>query len=184
MDKLKRIFLLKGEPEIGKTTVITRTIDLVRTEGYVVGGVISREKRSEGQREGFELMDLATENRGILASVKLKTGPRVGRYRVNLIDIAEVGAKSLEYATKNSDLIVCDEIGPMEILSPEFKRAIKSSLESGKPFLGVVHMGIKDSLLDFLKSSPLVDIFEVIGENRSQLPRLISHKIISILESR
>ena len=182
MSQSKRMLLLTGSPGIGKTTVVTRTVALIKTHGYIVHGIISKEKRVKGQREGFELTDLATEARATIASTRLRTGPRVGRYHVNLKDLANVGANALLSAIENSDVIVCDEIGPMEIFSPEFKRAVRAVISSGKPLLGVVHWRLRDDLIDELKSSSEVELFEVSVENRDDLPGTVAEKLISKLK--
>ena len=46
-------------------------------------------------------------------------GPQLGKYRVRLDDLDSVGAKAVENAL-NSDLIIVDEIGPMELSSRRF----------------------------------------------------------------
>jgi len=154
---------------------------MIRSEGYTVGGVISREVRSRGERTGFELIDLKTGRRGILASTRLNVGPRLGRYRVNLSGVAEVGVKALLSASETSDLIVCDEIGPMELFSPEFRRAVESIVESGRPVLGVLHKRLRDPLLERLKSAEYVEIVEVTRENRDELPRRLAERLLKAL---
>jgi nucleoside-triphosphatase len=44
-----------------------------------------------------------------------------GRYRVNLDAIDTVGVPALLDALDQSQVVVVDEIGPMEILSPRFR---------------------------------------------------------------
>ena len=58
-----------------------------------------------------------------------------------------------------SDLIVCDEIGPMELCSPEFKRAVVSALRSSKPMLGVLHMRFNDPIIREARNMPESEIF-------------------------
>ncbi|MCX8191270.1 MAG: nucleoside-triphosphatase, partial [Nitrososphaerales archaeon] len=84
---------------------------MIKSQGFIVGGVVSRELRSGGARVGFELIDINSGQRGGLASISQDVGPRFGRYRINLKDLAEVGANALKWAIENSDIIVCDEIG-------------------------------------------------------------------------
>jgi len=143
--------------------------------------VVSREVRVGGRREGFELRDLSTEKRGILATIKQTSGPKIGPYRVNLNDLANVGASALLQAKATSDLIVCDEVGPMELLSPEFKRAVREVMNSGKPFFGVVHLKLRDPLIDEFKSSPETKLVEVVLENRVDLPLSLANRILSRL---
>jgi len=54
----KRVLLVTGAPGIGKTTVVTKTIEMLKAEGLSVGGIISREIRDGKSRVGFEIVDL------------------------------------------------------------------------------------------------------------------------------
>jgi len=46
---------------------------------------------------------------------------------------------------------VIDEVGPMELVSPEFRRGIRACIDSGKPILAVVHERLEDDLLTELR---------------------------------
>ena len=157
----KRIWLLTGEPGSGKTTALMKIVNAVRAKGYSIGGVIAVEKRIRGVRVGFEVVDLLSGNRDTLASVEYKTGPRVGKYRVNLKALSDLAAKALTEAIQHCDLIVCDEIGPMEMASPEFRRAVREVVNSGKPMIGVIHKRIRDPIADELRTSADVEVMEI-----------------------
>ena len=174
-----RVWLITGDPGIGKTTVLVRTMSIMRNHGYALGGMLSREVRFKGERTGFELMDVASGQKGVLASTKINAGPKLGKYRVNLIDLAGIGAKGLLSAIDFCDTIICDEIGPMELFSPDFRNAVKTVVESGKPVLGVVHKRLNDPLIQELKSKPFVEVIEVTHENREELPRILAERILS-----
>ncbi len=156
---------MTGPPGVGKSTLVSKVIMRLKSAGVIVGGCTTYERRSKGARMGFEILDLSTGRKGELASVETKLGPRVGRYRVNLTDLAEIGAAGLVAAASSSELIVIDEIGPMELVSPEFRRAVKRCIESGKPILAVVHERLDDDLLNELRGkAQLILILSV--ENR------------------
>lgn len=178
----KRIWLLTGEPGVGKTTVISKTIRLIQSEGLVVGGVITREVRRNGIREGFELIDLSSEKKDILASSTQPSGPKIGRYRVNLRGLADLGAPALLHALQRSDVVVCDEIGPMELFSPEFRRAVKELASSTKPAIGVIHKQLPDPLVEEFKHASDVEVTEVRLENRDNLPNSIAGKVLKYLK--
>jgi nucleoside-triphosphatase len=117
---------------------------------------------------GFAVRDLTSGRTGELASVSSKFGPRVGRYRVNLTDLAKVGAAGLEAAAAVSEVIVIDEVGPMELVSPEFRRAVQRCILSGKPILAVVHERLEDDLLSELRSKATATVtLSVDTRNRS-----------------
>ncbi|MDA4130504.1 MAG: NTPase [Thaumarchaeota archaeon] len=180
----KRIWLITGEPASGKSTALSRILLEVRSAGFTVGGVLTREIRARGEREGFALIDVASEESEMLANMKGIVGPRIGKYRVNLNSLSGLGAKALQHAKNASDLVACDEVGPMELLSPEFRRAVRSSvLESNKPAISVVHKRYEDPLIVELKQSSETTEYEITFENRDLVPTEIAKDIISLLKT-
>jgi len=177
----KKIWLVTGDPGSGKTTLISRIIFATRSEGFTVGGIITKEVREKGERTGFEIIDVASTKKGSLASTKQSYGPRVGKYKVNLKDLAEIGSKALENALASSDLIVCDEMGPMELFSPEFRRALQKVISSSKPVLGSIHKRLVDPLIEEIKTSPTVEVIEITEENRSSVEKEIKGIILQLL---
>jgi len=179
---LKRIILLTGRPGVGKTSVLLRATEELKSRGLKVGGMISREVREGGFRVGFEILDLATGRKGWLAHVEQPSGPRIGKYRVNLDDLNRVGAASIREAVRNADIVVVDEIGPMELCSPAFKRAVAEALKSSKPMLGTIHRRARDKLIEEAKSRGDAEILEVTLDNRSRLHKLIIEKVFQLLQ--
>ena len=162
------IWLVTGPPGVGKSTLVSKVVLRLKSAGVIVGGCTTAEKRSGGARVGFEVKDLTTGRRGELASATSKFGPRVGRYRVNLEDLARVGAAGVEGAVASSELIVIDEVGTMELESPEFRRAVASCMTSGKPLLAVVHERLDDDILNDLRRRATT-LFTLSAENRDSV---------------
>lgn len=177
----KRITLLTGSPGIGKTTILIKITESLKAKGYKVGEMISREVRSCGTRVGFEILDIGDSRCGWLAHVNQLTGPRVGKYRVNIEDLNSVGADAIIRAVGESDIIAIDEIGPMELFSEKFKRAVKMAVESRKPLVGVVHWKALDKLIDDIKARQDAEIYVVNFENRDKLHGAITEKIVKLL---
>jgi nucleoside-triphosphatase len=145
--------------------------------------MVSGEMRVNGTRVGFEITDLAGGGRGMLAHVKGK-GPQVGRYRVNLEDLDAVGAVSIVNAVENSDVVVIDEIGPMELFSAAFQGAVRRAVESVKLVVGVVHWRARSKLIDEVRGRPDAGLYEVTFENRETLHRVVVEKAVEFLEHR
>lgn len=180
---MKRLMFLTGRPGVGKTTVLKRSVEAIRGRDHSVGGMITLEIRVRGFRVGFEITDLLTGRKGMLAHVNQREGPRVSKYRVNLHDLAEVGAAAITLATDEADLVAVDEIGPMELNSVAFKEAVKAAIESGKPILGTIHHRASDPLIDLIKSRADAKIIEVTPENRESLHESIVSAILELLQS-
>jgi nucleoside-triphosphatase len=175
----KRVFLITGAPGTGKTTVVSKTVTALKAQGLAVGGMISQEARDCCTRKGFEVVDVATGKNGWLAHVDQKTGPQVGKYHVNLSDLERIGVKAIESATEKCDVVVVDEIGPMELFSKQFKQAVQAALDSSKVVLAVVHAKAKDALIEQAKQLPDAELFTVKVDNRDGLPDLIAKRILS-----
>jgi len=179
---LKRLVFVTGHPGVGKTSVLLRAVDNLKSRGYIVGGMTSREVREGGLRVGFEILDFSTGQRGWLAHVNQPTGPQVSKYRVNLTDLNAIGVNSILNAVKNADIIIVDEIGPMELFSQAFREAVVQAIESKKPMLGTIHFRVKDSLIDTVKAREDAEILEVTYENREQLHTQIIDKVVQFLQ--
>ena len=169
---VKTVFLT-GIPGVGKTTAIKRVVLALREKGLIVGGMVTSEVREKGRRIGFEIIDLLTGRKGFLATLH-GSGPRLGKYVVNLRDLVEVGVNAIREALEKADVIVIDEVGPMELFSEEFKKAVKEALKSGKPLIGTIHYKARDPLIEAIKRNSNVKIFEVTLENRNNLPETIT----------
>ena len=103
------------------------------------GGMVTKEIRKVGRRVGFAVIDVATGREGVLAHIHREEGPRLGRYRVNLRDLEEIGAAAIERAIEGCELVVVDEVGPMELKSPRFIAAVTRALEEAENLLVTVH---------------------------------------------
>jgi nucleoside-triphosphatase len=177
----KRILLLTGNPGVGKTTVLTKTVETLKAEGISVGGMISREAREGNVRVGFEILDLTNNKHGWLAHINQKTGPQIGKYHVNLEDLENMGAAAIIEAVEKCDVIAIDEIGPMELFSQKFKQAVKQALESRKVVLAVVHAKARDQLINEVKRREDAEIFTVTLANRDSLPEELIKQALEIL---
>ena len=175
---MTRVLLLTGAPGVGKTTVLTKTVDALKAKGVTVGGMISREVRKDGVRVGFEILDLTSGKRGWLAQVNGQSGPQVGKYHVNLDDLDNIGTAAITKALEKCGVIAIDEIGPMELFSQKFKQAVAQALESKKLVLAVVHGKAKDPLVTQVKRRVDAEIFNVTFSNRENLPEQLTKKAL------
>jgi len=108
-------------------------------DGLRIGGFITPDVRMSGRRVAFRVVDLYSGKEAVLASIKLKTGPRVGQYRVDVSAFERVALPALDYAEKECDLVCVDEIGRMELFSQSFRHKIEELFKSENSLLAVVH---------------------------------------------
>jgi nucleoside-triphosphatase len=169
-----RVFLT-GDPGSGKTTAICRIVDDLRDRGLRIGGMISREIREDAVRVGFQLEDIVSRETGILAHSKQRPfgAPTVGRYAVNLADIERIGVAAIKRAVNEADIVIVDEIGPMELKSHQFIEAVEIALASPKHFLGTLHKHSSNELVNKIKSNPTCQVVKITPINRETLPREI-----------
>lgn len=169
------IIAITGDPGVGKSTVVMRLVEALKTKGLKVGGIISREIRSDKiGRIGFEFIDLASNERYSLASTT-GNGPRVGRYIINL-DGCRFAADRLNNAIKNSDIIVCDELGPMEFKSKEFTDCVKNLLKTDKTVIVVVHKRMQHTLIDQFKKAANL-LIKIDLQNRDKAHNLLLDRL-------
>jgi nucleoside-triphosphatase len=175
------VLLLTGNPGVGKTTVLMKTVNALKEKGYSVGGMISREVREGGTRVGFEILDLNSGRRGWLAHINQKTGPQVGKYRVNIEDLDLIGTQAIINAVEQCDIIAIDEIGPMELFSEKFKEVTRKALESRKLVLAVVHWKAKNTVISEAKNREDAETTTVTMDNREKLRKTIVEKAVKNL---
>jgi len=147
--------LITGPPGCGKTTLIKEFIAETKLRA---GGFYTQEIR-ERRREGFKLITLDGRE-GVLAHLGIDYGPKVGRYGVNLRDLNSIGVGSLEEALVRADLLVVDEIGKMELLSPQFREVVVKCLNSPKPLLGTIYRGAHP-FVERVRTRPEVEILQM-----------------------
>jgi len=172
--------LLTGRPGVGKTTLLIETIRELEGRGLKVGGMVSQEVRSGSVRVGFEIIDLVSLQKGWLAHVEQPVGPQIGKYRVNLKDLVEIGVSAINRAATDSTIsvIAIDELGPMELSSQEFKAAVEKAIEVGKPLIGTIHYKARSTLIDRIRSRPDVRILEVTPDKRSYVKTTILNELL------
>jgi nucleoside-triphosphatase len=164
MGLIKKNILLTGLPGVGKTTLIRRLSEELKN--LHPAGFYTKEIREKGVRKGFELISLDGK-KGLLSHVEIKSPYRVGKYRVDVKGF-EGFLDSIAFFAPETKLIIIDEIGKMECLSPEFKRLIKEILDSEKIVIATI--AFKGSgLIEEIKKRNDVRLFEITEKNRDSL---------------
>lgn len=170
-----------GRPGIGKTTLVFKVSNNLKERGVRVGGIVTLEVRSEGVRTGFKIVDLESGAETQLASISSAVGPRVGKYLVHVENLDAFATGSINRALERCDVVVIDEIGPMELKSQKFVDAVKRALSSGKPLLATLHYRLRHPLLDHVRSRKDFEVIELTLSNRDELLNTITEKLLKAL---
>jgi nucleoside-triphosphatase len=165
---VKRALLLTGKPGTGKTALIKEALTRTKVKG---GGFYTEEIRTGGIRQGFRIVTLDGQET-VLAHVDISSSHQVSKYRVDTDSLDRVGVSALRQALKESDLIVIDEIGKMELLSPRFKEAVTQAINSGKKVLGTIMLN-PHPFADEIKRHPEVEVLLVTRDNRPEVMRKV-----------
>lgn len=144
---VKRI-AVTGRPGCGKTTLCRRLSEQVNAK---TGGLITEEIRQSGSRVGFRLEDLTTGETGLLSHVDKCSGPKVGKYYVCLNQLSEFTANAIDQSLNEKELLIIDEIGPMELKSEQFVSSVKDALQTDLNLLFTIHGKSNHPLLNEIR---------------------------------
>jgi len=131
------------------------------------GGFYTEEIRTEGVRQGFKIVTLDGQE-AMLAHINISSPYRVSKYGVDVNTLDEVGVSALQRALKQSKIIVIDEIGKMELFSPQFREVVTQAINSGKKILGTIMLN-PHPFANQIKRYPQVEVLQLTRDNRSEI---------------
>ncbi len=131
---MQPVYLLTGRPGTGKTSLIKQVVADFKGKA---GGFYTEEIRDKRGRLGFRLVTLDGQE-AILAHTDFGSQYRVSRYGVDVESLDRVGVSALGRAASESDLVVVDEIGKMELFSTAFSETVTRIIGSGKRVVGTI----------------------------------------------
>lgn len=165
--------LLTAEPRTGKSTAIKKIIKLIGKENC--GGFYTEEVRENGDRIGFNCVTLDGEVCRIAdlsfdsdIRVQSKTNPELS-YGVSIENFENIALESVRQALIDKDVIVIDEIGPIQLYSKKFQELILEVVSSSKVLLGTI----------FYNSHPEVDRYKNINGVNIRLLTLENRDIMT-----
>ncbi|KAF5463556.1 hypothetical protein F2P56_019459 [Juglans regia] len=182
-------FLITGPPGVGKTTLIMKVFEALKTShpSLQIQGFYSSEVRRGSERVGFEVVTL-DGRRGRLASTTISTleslrWPNVGKYKVDIASFESLVLPELQ-VREDTDLFIIDEVGKMEMYSSSFFPRVLKVLESNIPVLASVP--IPKSGRDIpgvarLKNHPGATVFTLSTSNRDAIKDQIYSILVDLL---
>ena len=172
--------LLTGRPGSGKTTALRRTVTRLVDAGVHVTGFVTDEVREHGTRVGFDLITLTADGhdgaRHVLARVGMASPVAVGRYGVD----RDAVAAALPALAAPADVVVVDEIAPMELQAPAFRTGIEQLLEGSRPLLATVHARA-GGVAARVRAHSALRLIEVAPRTRDRLPQEVATMLLRCL---
>jgi len=151
-----------GKPGIGKTTLCLKVYQKLKDK-IKVDGFITKEVRDRGIRIGFKIVDLKSGEEFWLAKVGIGK-VKVGKYVVFVENVDRFADKIREF---KGDLIIVDEVGPMELKSERFIEAVNELVDSRENLLFTVHYKSKHWLVEKIRKN--FKLYVLNEENRNKI---------------
>jgi len=190
--------LLTGERQAGKTTVCRRVAALARELGYNPAGVLTpavlgqdglpvayhAQMVSDGEQRFLAWADSDLEKETLNPETRNRKpstgGPRAGRYSFDADVLSWVIGRLQEAISQGCDLLIVDEIGPLELEQGRGLAPILSNLSGERlpPLLLVVRPELVAQLRRRLSNIPFCT-FTVTLENRQALPDAVVKELFS-----
>lgn len=168
-------YLLTGHPGVGKTTIIKKLLEKLKLPA---GGFYTEELREDNVRMGFAVVTLSGF-KGVLAHRNFKSRYKVGKYGVGVYTLNRIGVKEVQMCLMEKKIIVIDEIGKMELLSPQFQGVVEKALNADNPVLGTITLA-HHPFAQKVKARDDVKIFEVTKENRDEIFKTLTKELKKI----
>lgn len=176
--------LVTGPPGVGKSTALDGAASMLREHGLSVGGLVSPEMRDAEQRTGFRIVDLATGEDAIMARVDREERPRVGKYTVDVDAVDRITEQALTCAREDADVVLVDEIAPMEVTSDLFVHGVRACLDVEQPLIGTIHQGSSRGFIGEVKQREDVELLEVTPKTREAIPGELTRRVLNALEDK
>jgi nucleoside-triphosphatase THEP1 len=141
--------LLCAASGMGKTTFLRDQVSRLAAQGRTVGGVVSPAVFEQGRRVGYDLLDLRSDDRRPLARVDGADALSVGRYRFVEAALRAGNDAIVQAAGDGLDIIVIDEVGPLEMRGEGWTPAIEFVLQARHPGQQLI-MTVRPTLADKL----------------------------------
>lgn len=176
------MILLTGARRVGKSTVCQRLAEEGRRRGKRVGGFVSPAVfNSQGEKTGAYLQDLRTGEMRPQYSTEADTSLRVGPFAMDEL-VLQWGIRLVEEALRaGDDLVIIDEIGPLELLRGEGFAPLLSAL--GDFPEAVVLIVVRPELVEALRERlagaghTTIWLMEVTMDNRDDVPGELARRL-------
>lgn len=125
--------IISGPIGAGKTQAALALAELLAKEGFRVGGVVSPRTMKDGETLGYHVRDLRTGKELLLcATGPIPEDPEAFPFRRFFFSQRALNFANavLREATKEAEVIIADEVGPLELSGRGFASGLRVARES------------------------------------------------------
>lgn len=164
------IFILTGPVHSGKTTLLKKVIRELKEKKYKIDGFLSETVWRKQEIVGYDLFNLKKERSiPLIRRTGKKEWQKIGSYFFIPQSLAE--AEKIILRGKEADILVVDEVGPLELSGRGFWPALKQVVfQPLNSYIFVIRKNIIKDFLAMLGKSE-VKIFDI--KNKDILAQLI-----------
>ncbi|NMD03385.1 MAG: hypothetical protein GYA71_08955, partial [Bacteroidales bacterium] len=126
------VVIVTGEVNHGKTTVAQGVISYLLERNIKIAGFLCPGNDENGERKGYFLQEIGSPYKHELCTMTFnEKRQKTGRFYFNQ-DTLDKGLDLLKqaYSNKNNELVVVDEIGPLELKNKGWSREIDNSFRN------------------------------------------------------
>lgn len=143
----------------------------------IIGGMKTRTILEDGQRVGFECVDIVTGESAIMAHRDIDSRTRILGYGIDSTALDEIGVAAIQRTMDDCEILVIDEIGKYSVESEAFVEIVREALDEDMPTILTLHKKSRHPLLQDIRRRDDARILEVTPVNRALLPYKI-HKLV------
>lgn len=179
MSNHSTVCIVTGEKEEGKTTFLSKCVDLLIEEKISTGGFLAHGIQEENERTGYALTNISTNETLVLSSIKpRKTWKQFGRFYFNPEALVLGNSILLGDAILNKKIVIIDEIGPFELMGEMWSDGLSGILEN---FKGILILSVRRAMVmkvifHWNLTNPLIT--DISGDNPSELVNYINERLV------
>jgi nucleoside-triphosphatase THEP1 len=142
------VVIITGDIQQGKTSFVQTIVQKLKDRGYQISGFLALAIMEGQQRSGFQLFNIQTSETIGLCSLKPVQGwMKQGSFYFNPLGLLKGNEILSGIPSENAQLIVVDEIGPLELSNQGWAKAIGSLCQTSQiPQLWVVRKSLVEKV--------------------------------------
>jgi len=160
----KRIIMITGEQDSGKTRLLYAICSLLDLDGFSIGGMIQVPSLPGEIKTSYSLSDQLTGiSNKILDEQAEEKNDKIGKYYI-CQDSFDWANEQIEKACNTSDYLLFDEIGKLELQKKGFYPSLCAALET-----------YKGTIIMIVRTPYIEKVYEAFNLNNCEVLSLYSH---------